>query len=772
MALLLAIGTMVVLSLPLARAALTPDPATPTSYDLAWAAPFNRPDHYPLERRPDPALYRPHGDWFGRLILPGAGEMGSLAGDWVWLELEQAPAGQRDLIGRRLRLGWQDDPLLRALVGKVSTSVRLGAEARLAAGQGNVVPSRLEGRGAVGPLQSLAGAHPHDDISVRLEQVRIVRRDGETELRIGRSPLQSTGRWVALVRLLSSDPSDPERFLVQHYVRRDDGFSGPIETVRLPRQPPDRNGRRLFDPAGLLATRVGEDGWYLYGAPDADGTFTVQALEPRRLTSPEPDRLLRGTAAGLNHIGRINWSARETRRGHFSRVGVVPDGDHAPWKTDDTALVIHSFGGIGGPDGEAISGFTVTGHFAFGEARIVPDPFTGAPRFDLRYHQIYANNPNGIVAGSQDWSAYTGNLQRGWLGTRPISDVLVPTDPRLLRELAIQAEVLMARYRSGDGGGVSLVNPAISCVQDSSQSLWIAIDQLRRRQHELEGGDLPGLASLARALDDTLTPFGMVREDWRRNASLVATPGDQPDRFEARRSLGDGLLSWRSMLPRRGHDEMARVFLRHGDPLWILRTNQLPGADPRLDPLAPTLLLGQLPLAGGTLARLMDAVFAPLTARSLGLSLLLLGAFTAVALPLARLSGFLPAERPRLRPLLLLGRGATLLLTPSLIEEILFRVVLLPRPQEGMGSWETGAWAALNVGLFVAYHPLAGRLWYPQGRRLFDDGRFLLLAALLGSICVVAYQATGSLWPPVLIHWLVVLIWLELLGGRWRLAQG
>ncbi len=383
MALLLAIGTMVVLSLPLARAARAPDPAAPTSYDLAWAAPFNRPDHYPLERRPDPALYRPHSDWFGRLILPGADEMDTLAGDWVWLELEQAPAGQRDLIGRRLRLGWQDDPLLRALVGKVSTPVRLGAEARLAAGQGNVVPRRLAGRGAVGPLQSLAGAHPHDDISVRLEQVEIARRNGEPELRIGKSPLQSTGRWVALVRLLSSDPSDPERFRVQHYVRRDDGFSGPIETVRLPRQPPDRNGRRLFDPAGLLATRVGEDGWYLYGAPDADGTFTVQALEPRRLTSPEPDRLLRGTAAGLNHIARINWSARETRRGHFSRVGVVPDGDHEPWKTDDTALLIHYFGGIGGPDGEAISGFTVTGHFAFGEARIVPDPFTGAPRFDL-----------------------------------------------------------------------------------------------------------------------------------------------------------------------------------------------------------------------------------------------------------------------------------------------------------------------------------------------------------------------------------------------------
>jgi predicted Abi (CAAX) family protease len=76
------------------------------------------------------------------------------------------------------------------------------------------------------------------------------------------------------------------------------------------------------------------------------------------------------------------------------------------------------------------------------------------------------------------------------------------------------------------------------------------------------------------------------------------------------------------------------------------------------------------------------------------------------------------------------------------------------------------------VGLFVAWHPLAGRLWYPRGRRLFDDRRFLLLAGLLGLTCVMAYQLTGSIWPPVLIHWLVVLIWLETLGGRRWLGEG
>jgi predicted Abi (CAAX) family protease len=763
---------MALLLLPLARAALTqPAPLPPTSYDLAWRAPFNRPAHYPLERRPDPALYRPHGDWFGRLILPPAAAMAQGGEDWVWLEVEQAPAAHQDLIGRRLRLGWQDDPRLRALVGKMQTPVRLGAEARLAAQQGTVVPTRLDGRDDVGPLQSLAGAHPHDDITVALEAVQLEPRDGEPILRIGRPPLQSTGRWVGLVRLLRRDPADPERFRVQHYDRLRGGFSGAIETVRLPRQPPDRHGRRFFDPEGLLETPAGDEGWYLYGAPDSAGTFTAQALEPRRLTSLASDRLLRGTTAGLNHINRVNWSRDQTRRGRFTRVDLVPDGPHTPWQPGDRSLLIHNFGGIGGPEGEPISGFTVTGHFAFGAARVVIDPFTGQPRFDLRYHQIYANNPNGIVSGSQDWSAYTGNLQRGWLGTRPISDVLVRTEPLLLEELAIQAEVLMARYRSGDGSGVSLVSPAISCVQDSSQALWIAIDQLRRRRRELDGRELPRLASLAQALDALLTPFGMVRSDWRHNASLIDTPGDGPDRFKANPSLWDGVLSWRSMLPRRAHDEIAGVFLRHGDPLHVVRTNQVPGVDERLAPLAPTQLLGQLPVVGVVLPRLMDAFFAPLTGRGLALGALLLGAYAAAALALGRGTGFLPAQRTRARPLVMVRQAIVLLLTPSLIEETLFRAALLPHPLEGLNGWDSLAWGALSVGLFVAWHPLAGRLWYRQGRRLFDDGRFLLLASLLGVVCVIAYQATGSIWPPVLIHWLVVLIWLELLGGRSRLGQ-
>jgi predicted Abi (CAAX) family protease len=50
-----------------------------------------------------------------------------------------------------------------------------------------------------------------------------------------------------------------------------------------------------------------------------------------------------------------------------------------------------------------------------------------------------------------------------------------------------------------------------------------------------------------------------------------------------------------------------------------------------------------------------------------------------------------------------------------------------------------------------------------------------LLLTVLGAVCTTAYRRTGSLWPPVLLHWVTVVCWMMLLGGRNRwspLVQG
>ena len=778
MSLAVLLGLLPAPQLQASSAVGTPRDPLPMSSDaLARQSPWNRPETYPLSQRPAPDRYRPSADWLGRLILPSAAEAAATPGDWVWIELEQVPPdqqAQQARIGSRLRLRWAENPELQRIVDAVTVDIRFGENARRVEAAFNVVPTRLNGRDQVGPLQSLAGARPVDDVTVALEGVS-VEAGG---LRISRPPLQITGRWQGLVQLLEA-PAAPgeggsDLVLVRHFDPASGRFDGAEERIRFPQLPPDRFGRQAFHLPALVDSPLNQQGWQIQGAPAGDGVFAVQALQPYQLTALTPQRQRDGTAASLNHLRVANWSAAESEPGSLHTTALVPDGGAPPgWQLGERALLIHLFGGIGGTEAEPSPAWTTTGHFAFGEAEVVRNAVSGEPRLAVRYHQIYANNPNGIVAGSQHWSAYSGNLQRGWLGSRPFSDVLVPVGPRVLDALALQTEILAARYRSGDGGGVAMVTPSTSCVQDSSQALWIAMQQLRQARAfaDLPPADQRRLARLGTALDRWLTPFGRPRPDWRHNASRTLDGGSGG--FQSSQKLGAVLLSWNSMLPRRAHDAMAADIARAGLPLWLIRTNQIPSAAPPLLPVAPTSLLGHLPVVGTLLNRVLASLLPPFQPGDLARSLAVLAVYAALALGLGFASGFLslPWSWPPLGQAL--PRLAGLLILPSIVEELLFRVLLIPHPVEGFPWRPQLAWIALSLGLFVLYHPLAARLWYPRARRLFDDPRFLVQATLLGVACSLAYVGSGSLWPPVLIHWLAVVIWLEPLGGRerWGLDQ-
>jgi predicted Abi (CAAX) family protease len=759
------VGLLPSSQLPAGAVGTPADPLPISSDALARQSPWNRPESYPLSLRPPQDRYHPSAEWLGRLILPSAAEAAATPGDWVWIELEQAPPDQQGLIGSRRRLRWAETAELRRIVDAVTVDVRFGENARRVEAAHNVVPSRLNGRNRVGPLQSLAGSRPVDDLTVALDGVSL----DSGGLRISRPPVQISGRWQGLVQVLESPADEP--VLVRHFNPASGRFDGPEERIRIPRLPPDRFGRQMFNLSGLVDSPLNQQGWQIQGAPASDGVFTVQALQPRQITALTPQRQRDGTAASLNHLRVTNWSGAESQPGSLHTTILVPDGAVPPgWQLGERALLIHSFGGIGGSQAEPSPAWTTTGHFAFGEAEVTRDPISGKPRLAVRYHQIYANNPNGIVAGSQHWSAYAGNLQRGWLGSRPFSDVLVPLEPQVLDALALQAEILAARYRSGDGGGVAMVTAATSCVQDSSQALWIAIQQLRQGQalSTLSGDEQRQLARLGTALDRWLTPLGRPRPDWRHNAARSLDGGSGG--FESSQKLADVLLSWNSMLPRRAHDAMAADIVRAGLPLWLIRTNQIPSAAPQLLPVAPTSLLGHLPVLGTLFNRVLASLLPPFQSGDLIRSVLVLLAYGALALGLAVASGFLtlPWQWPPLAQAL--PRMAGLLLMPALGEELLFRVLLIPTQGEGFPWSAQLAWMLLSLGLFVLYHPFAARLWYPQARALFNDPRFLVQATLLGVACSLAYVLTGSLWTPVLIHWLAVVIWLEPFRGRQRLG--
>lgn len=200
-------------------------------------------------------------------------------------------------------------------------------------------------------------------------------------------------------------------------------------------------------------------------------------------------------------------------------------------------------------------------------------------------------------------------MQRGWFGTRPISDIVVKLDPVSkvydfgddltlcpLDEMIRELNEMGARYRIGDGDGSALVSSAHSCVQDSNQAMFAALNETERKIHDnvkvqafLEENpehqyieDLKKIDSLFQALDDYLTPCG-VRKDWAETAKGLRGTGKQ-NLFG---SLMETMRTWRTVVPRRAHDTLAEIFLKHDAKLWFIRTNQVGGHDPDIFPLAP-----------------------------------------------------------------------------------------------------------------------------------------------------------------------------------------
>jgi len=89
-----------------------------------------------------------------------------------------------------------------------------------------------------------------------------------------------------------------------------------------------------------------------------------------------------------------------------------------------------------------------------------------------------------------------------------------------------------------------------------------------------------------RVLKQTLQPFGKPRADWETNEfNLGSTLEDKPIE-----NLLTGISSWRTLLPRKASDTVARKFLEYGAAAWILRTNQVGGYDPDIEPIAPMTL--------------------------------------------------------------------------------------------------------------------------------------------------------------------------------------
>jgi predicted Abi (CAAX) family protease len=111
----------------------------------------------------------------------------------------------------------------------------------------------------------------------------------------------------------------------------------------------------------------------------------------------------------------------------------------------------------------------------------------------------------------------------------------------------------------------------------------------------------------------------------------------------------------------------------------------------------------------------------------------------------------------------LLRLALVALVAPAIGEEILFRAALLPAPDSSR-PLPYGP-LLLSVALFVLWHPLQALVFGPHWRETVLDPWFLASVAAFGVASARLYWNTGSLWPPVALHWMVVVAWKALLGG-------
>lgn len=139
--------------------------------------------------------------------------------------------------------------------------------------------------------------------------------------------------------------------------------------------------------------------------------------------------------------------------------------------------------------------------------------------------------------------------------------------------------------------------------------------------------------------------------------------------------------------------------------------------------------------------------------------------FAAIAYPLGKSQHLLRWSPWRVPWYRQLGWLIRLLFVPALIQEYIFRVLMIPYPKQWFPAWSWWSWALLSLGLFVGFQWLYARFIQRSLYPFISAPLVLTLYTLLGTACTLAYWLTGSLWTITLIHWFAMSVWILLLGG-------
>jgi len=146
-------------------------------------------------------------------------------------------------------------------------------------------------------------------------------------------------------------------------------------------------------------------------------------------------------------------------------------------------------------------------------------------------------------------------------------------------------------------------------------------------------------------------------------------------------------------------------------------------------------------------------------------TVILLVIFSLIVIPLGFNLKFLRIEIPNISSTVIFRLTLITLLFPATAEELFFRVLLLPHKIELASLTYQLISGSISLTLFIIYHPLNATFFIRNARTIFSNFAFLTSAAFLAIVCTIAYLKSGSIYPPIILHWIIVLGWLLGFGG-------
>ncbi|WP_446375458.1 CPBP family glutamic-type intramembrane protease [Coleofasciculus sp. E2-BRE-01] len=106
---------------------------------------------------------------------------------------------------------------------------------------------------------------------------------------------------------------------------------------------------------------------------------------------------------------------------------------------------------------------------------------------------------------------------------------------------------------------------------------------------------------------------------------------------------------------------------------------------------------------------------------------------------------------------------------PCFAEELLFRVLPLPSKTSNIPIKSQLIMAFISIVVYVVAHPIFAFLVYQKAFGVFTNPGFLLSTLILGITLTISYWHSRSIWSPIVIHWIVVIVWLLIFDGYSKL---